>query len=227
MLGWLSLSATRTEEGNRMEEEGREGWRMRGEGWRRAEPRYSPTKRKLHLARTPCGVKSITDTWKERQLNPNRPWVLWLFCRELRSHPYYMQELVWSLYCSSLHGQLGFAGQAPRACLSLPHTNTHSSLNANPSATMTLLLPSPSLSFSVTSFGFQNKSPKTALSASTMTCQLQNLQDGFIKRRAKPKHRNLRAFGRRWIFFSVLSVLISVHPNLVTGECICSPDFLH
>lgn len=64
MLGWSSLSVQRPEE-KRIEKEGGKG----GE-------RDGSTKRKLHLAKMPCRVKSITDTRKERQLNPNRPWVL-------------------------------------------------------------------------------------------------------------------------------------------------------
>lgn len=187
MLGWSSLSATKPKGGRRRwrKKEGRLKKQREGKAWR-ADPWYShsPKKRKLHLAKTPRRVKSITYTWKERQLNPNRPWVLWLFCRELRSHPYYMQELVWSFYCSSLHGQLGFAVQAPRARLSLPHTNTHSYRNANPSATMTF-----SLSFSVTSSGFQNRS-LTILSTFTTAFGLQNLLDTFTFHLTKSELRD-------------------------------------
>lgn len=60
--------------------------------------------------------------------------VLWLFYRELRSHPYYMQELVWSLYCTNLHGQLGFAVHGLQARLSL--LRIHKACDANPSATL-------------------------------------------------------------------------------------------
>lgn len=37
---------------------------------------HGATKRKIHLAKTPHRVKSITDMRKERLLKPNRPWVL-------------------------------------------------------------------------------------------------------------------------------------------------------
>lgn len=141
---------------------GEEDGERSGEGWSKregkgADPQYShsPTKRTLHLAKTPRGVKSITDARKERQLNPSRPWVLVLFCRELRSHPYYMQELVWSLYCSSLHGQLGFAVQGPSGS---PVSPTHKHTDTRTAPVMQIhQLPWLSLfilSLSATSSGF-------------------------------------------------------------------------